>query len=58
MNMKPIDWVAGLWMLVAVVQTARCSFYRAYFRQKQLNAGKNPDAELRKEFPLSWWIIR
>lgn len=32
-------------------------FYRGYFLQKQINAGKDPFEVLRKEFPLLWRLF-
>ena len=40
-----------------MVQTMRVRFYRGYFEQKQANQGKCPRAELRKLFPLLWWMF-
>ncbi len=35
----------------------RHSFYRSYFRQKQINAGKDPDTVLREQFPRLWRLM-
>lgn len=32
-------------------------FYRGYFRQKQVNLGKDPNVAIRKEFPHTWWLF-
>jgi hypothetical protein len=34
------------------------AFYRAYFRQKQHNAGRNPDDILRQEFGWFWRLMQ
>ena len=36
----------------------RSEFYRAYFYQKQRNAGKDPVSVIRREFPILWWWIQ
>lgn len=43
--------------LVIIRGLIRCSFYQGYFRQKQLNAGRNPDDVVKEVFPHLWWMI-
>jgi hypothetical protein len=40
-----------------VIAWTRAQFYRAYFFAKQRNAGHDPRAVLRAEFPLIWWLM-
>ncbi len=43
-------------IVVAIMRLwSQVSFYRAYFRQKQENAGKDPKQILRQEFGRMWW---
>lgn len=44
-------------VLVNAILYLRQSFYRGYFRQKQINAGKDPDTVLRGEFPVLWRVM-
>lgn len=49
--------ISALQLLLALLHIWRCNFYRAYFRQKQANMGKDPRAVLREIFPLIWWLL-
>lgn len=33
------------------------AFYKAYFRQKQTNAGRNPNSVLKQEWGKLWWLL-
>jgi hypothetical protein len=43
----------GVWCL-----NCKVDFYRAYYRQKQRNLGKNPDDGLKEMFGWWWWLMR
>ncbi len=43
--------VGGMFVRVFLPMEA---FYKGYFRQKQLNAGKDPDVVIREQFPILW----
>lgn len=45
-------------MLAWLRAECRVQFYRAYFRQKQINRGEDPDQRIREIFPWAWWIYR
>ncbi len=47
----------GILLINNVIVYSRQGFYRAYFRQKQIHMGKDPDKVIREEFPWLWRIM-
>ncbi len=50
-------FIDGLLVGTVLLQIFRISFFRAYFFQKQENAGRDARKVLREQFPRIWWLM-
>jgi hypothetical protein len=59
------EWAIYVLSVVAVLNAlwsfrngARLGWYRGYFDQKQINAGRDPREVMRRELGAGWWWFR